>query len=187
MRSAIALFVAVSLLANVSLKPAPAEAAVGALMGPAGAPVILAGGIAAASGAAMMGAALIFPWDGWWDIYLLFIGSAVLIGGLIVLEESSGPTLRFGPLGQSDAKRLSISPAELEDFNSSLDELNAMAETVHRELSRLPKPTVEDSAALWERYRAYAPSEAAYLTASRVAADWVDRIARTRIPTEPRR
>ncbi|HUP56848.1 MAG TPA: hypothetical protein VM598_05300 [Bdellovibrionota bacterium] len=179
MRSVIALSLAVTLLSNASLKPAPAEAAIGVLMGPAGAPVILAGGIAAASGAATLGAALIFPWDGWWDIYLLFIGGALLIGGLIVLDESSGPTLRFVPIGEADARRLSISPAELEDFNSSLDELNAMVETVHHEVYKFPNPTVQDSAATWERYRAYAPSEAAYLTASKVAADWVNQITKT--------
>ncbi|HUP56849.1 MAG TPA: hypothetical protein VM598_05305 [Bdellovibrionota bacterium] len=162
--------------------PARSEAAIGLLRGERGVPFAVAGGAAIATGVGLFLASTSSD-DLETIVVMQIVGAAVALVGLVLLDEPGGSrTLVFREIGEADAARLALSPIELAEFNSSIDEINSVAQQVGRELAARQVYSMEDSRALWDRCRAWLPSEAAFTAAAKVSAHWLNAI-----PTESRR
>lgn len=146
LKSSLLALVAVLMLSTAK----PSQAAVGALTAnPAlaltglkvtggGAALLGIGMMAGRADNSMMGMAGLMPG---------VIGLALAGVGLIILDENQG--VSFDELTQEQAQKIGLSSSELEQFNSEIDQVNALASHVDAELSLLSNPSVEDSAAIW--------------------------------------
>ena len=76
------------------------------------------------------------------------IGAALGVIGIIVLEESQ--SMSFDQISQEDALKIGLSSIERTQFNSEIDQVNALAFHVDSELSGLANPTVNDSVNIWD-------------------------------------
>jgi hypothetical protein len=72
--------------------------------------------------------------------------------GLIALDGAQGQTFVFKPVLASEAQSLNLTQDELTAYNSQLDEINDVRESVIADLSAMKNPTVADSQAAWKNY-----------------------------------
>ena len=142
------------LLTVVSLTQSkPSQAAVGALVST---PVLIAG--LAIGGAGLLGTAAGVAgcnrngdsMNICRDITIL-IGSPIILLGLIVLEGEQ--EVQFRELTPSEAAKIGISGDELAVYNSEIDQANMIMGDVKSELSKIERPTAQDSAAAWNNVR----------------------------------
>jgi hypothetical protein len=159
-------------------RPQPAHAAVGLITigTPAGVPLLIGGGAAVGAAALMIGlGAILDDDDAKWTLTILgfFIG----VAGLIVLDQNDNSYLKFSPVTASEGHEIGLTAQEITDFNLYNDELNAVSQAIGNDLRALKKPTLQDSQALWEKYRGLVPSDAAYTAAGKVSARWIKPLA----------
>lgn len=83
------------------------------------------------------------------------IGVAAMLGlvGYIVLDQDGSSDFQFATLSPKKAENLGIEKTSLEIYNSEINELNAVKNSVSAELSRTESPSLEKSAALWREYQ----------------------------------
>jgi hypothetical protein len=179
MKKLFTLFIA-AIMAFTAMTAAPkrAEAALGILgLGtPAGIPLIIAGG-------AVSSVAIFVDWLGLSDCvfngacaddpnFLPYFLTALglTLGGVLLLDEESGQTLRFQAVTTAEANTLGLTSGEESAFNVEIDEVNAVSQSVGAELKAMKKPGVADSKALWEKYRAELSPEA-YSAVGKVSAN----------------
>ncbi len=77
------------------------------------------------------------------------IANVAVALGMILLSDEKGQTVSFKEISSADAQSKGLTKVEAESFNSEVDQLNIMAAHVDAELSKLEKPTIEASVALW--------------------------------------
>lgn len=138
-------------LAFTAAPPRDAHAIVGAvtsLAGGAGVPLLVAGAVATATGFAGVTYCLetgCGPRVG--------IASAIMIFfGPILLDDGTVGDLEFVAVDQARAAQAGLTENERLAFNSELDEINAIKETITSDLKRDEKPTAEKAHALWNEY-----------------------------------
>ncbi|HUP56847.1 MAG TPA: hypothetical protein VM598_05295 [Bdellovibrionota bacterium] len=93
--------------------------------------------------------------------------------GILLLDEGSGPALKFAPVSAESSRELGLTQDEAADYNDSIDEINAIAGQVAHELASLERPTVEDSRRAWERLATRLPSRATADAIAKVSANWL--------------
>jgi hypothetical protein len=175
MKKLFTLWIAVVMAATaVTAAPKQAEAAIG-IVGigtPIGIPLVVAGGITTA-------AALVFDYTLLIACALTHCGPgevvlaiAVVAAGVVLLDPQEGPLLKYQELGADEAATLGITPDELASFNSQVDELNAVSQTIGSELTKIKNPKIEDSRALWAAYQG-SLDPAAYSAAGKVTEAWL--------------
>jgi hypothetical protein len=101
----------------------------------------------------------------------VLIGAGILgdIAGIVVLDGNAGQDVAFSAIAsQSVATGLGLSKAELLAYNRELDAINLIRENVASQLPRDSKGSVQDAAALWEKYRADL-SPAAFSAAQKIS------------------
>jgi hypothetical protein len=156
---------------------------VATLSTPVGLPLVIGGGAALAGGSLITGiAALICPdssqsncSDDGGNVAAAFegIGLLVAIVGLIVLDEDHSTYLKFEPLDEKGAAALGLTAEERADFNLYNDELNAVSQQIGVELKALGKADLNQSQALWNKYRSLLPTDATFTAAAKVSAHWL--------------
>jgi hypothetical protein len=72
--------------------------------------------------------------------------------GLVILDDAQGQTITFQALSASQAQALSVTQTERDAYNSNLDEINDIRESVGADLAQLKNPTAADSRAAWAKY-----------------------------------
>jgi hypothetical protein len=129
----------------------PANAAVGALVAM---PLMISTGIAIAAG----GGAATVPALGCMTFrggekglvatLVLGIYGLVAIGvGAMVLDGEQH--MEFAPVTPAQAAKLHLTKAEMNAYNSEVDQVNALADMIGEDLGRMENPTNEDSANAW--------------------------------------
>lgn len=81
------------------------------------------------------------------------IGLGVAAVGLLVLDQDGSKDVQFQALSSESAQRLGLSANSIETYNSELDELNAIKNSISAELSLTESPSLEKSATLWSEYQ----------------------------------
>jgi hypothetical protein len=83
----------------------------------------------------------------------VFTGIALTAIGIVLLEDGS-ESIQFQPLNLQQSDEFGLTPAERAAFNSSTEELNAMAEdaglTVQKNISSGEEEAIKASAELWK-------------------------------------
>ncbi len=128
----------------------PSQAAVG----------LFTGGSVAVVGLAVIGTGVVGGWiateimtDGCSDLGCLigiipFIaGAAVAAIGVVILDGDQ--TIEFQTLNKAAAARLKLSEVERQSFNEELDQANMLLADVSAEMSKIAKPTAQDSVNAW--------------------------------------
>jgi hypothetical protein len=171
-----AVLIAVTLLISSSV-PKPAHAVVGlGAVAPASIGYLLAAGASIAVGAPLTTLCIALSDEnpsyqcsaGEWVVSV-----GLLALGILLLDEGTGPTLKFAPVSAEAARELGLSEGESADYNDSIDEINAIASQVAHELASLERPTVEDSRRAWERLSTRLPSRATADAVAKVSANWL--------------
>jgi hypothetical protein len=150
MKTLKSLFIALTITLTMTASK-PSQAAIGAIFSPV---LVTAGIVVAAGGGGLMGVALLTPCTGSGCMANLgpwILGGIIGLFGLVILDDEQ--TAAYTPLNIREAKKIGISPVELQNFNNEVDQINALAAYVDTELSRMNKPTKEDSAALWSEVK----------------------------------
>ena len=136
-------------LAFTAAPPRDAHAIVGAvtaLAGGAGVPLLVAGAVATAAGIA-----------GVTDcescgLGVMITSFSMAFFGPILLDDGTVGDLEFVAVDQARAAQAGLTENERLAFNSELDEINAIKETITSDLKRDEKPTAEKAHALWSEY-----------------------------------
>ncbi len=110
--------------------------------------VVGTGGGAAIAGLALMGGGFI-SLRKCNDLGCLPIGTVLFLAGIIILDGEQ--QIEFRELTNEEARRIGLSPAEQESYNSELDQTNSILSEVSAELTELSK--AEDAARIWEGHR----------------------------------
>ncbi len=93
--------------------------------------------------------------------FLKALGSCAYVGlGLLILDQQGNQAVQFTALMPEQARKLEISDESLDVYNQNLAELNAVAATISSELATIEQPTVQDSAKLWNEFKADLSPEA---------------------------
>ncbi|MES2527463.1 MAG: hypothetical protein V4598_10265 [Bdellovibrionota bacterium] len=132
----------------------PSQAAVG----------LFTGGSVAVVGLAVIGTGVVGGWiateivtDGCSDLGCLigivpFIaGLAVAAIGVVILDGEQ--TVEFKELDKVAAKKLGINELERASFNAELDEANMLLAEVASEMTKIQKPTAQDSVSAWSQVK----------------------------------
>jgi hypothetical protein len=154
----------------------PAEAAIGiATIGtPAGIPLVVAGGAVSAFGVLdilFVASGCILGCGDPVRAWLQAIG--ITLGGLLLLDEDPAASLRFQTMNADEGAKLGLTEGELDDYNSYLDEVNAVSQDVARELRRSENPGFEQASAAWQKRRLLIPTEAAFSAVAKVSSQWL--------------
>ena len=104
-------------------------------------------------------------------IVLFLMGAAVLIVGLVILDDNSHG-MEFTALNETKAEALGITAEQAAAYNSELDEINAAKQTVQMEVVKMEKPSVDEAHALWQEMRGNISPEA-YGALEKVSAEFV--------------
>ncbi|MFL5783589.1 MAG: hypothetical protein ACJ76H_03195 [Bacteriovoracaceae bacterium] len=88
---------------------------------------------------------------------VLLVGATVLALGLVVMDGEQG--VQFTELTPDQAKKLGISKPELVVYNSEIDQANVLVAEVQAELSKIDKPTAQDSLVAWSAVKDLVSSE----------------------------
>ncbi len=171
MKKFTAFLVALTIL-SAPVAPTRAEAAIGIVTRfPL---AIVAGGVTIAAGAGSVALGLTCDECSIvTSVTLILVGVGAAIVGLVLLDERGPTKLVYRQTSEHEAALIGLTPLEREEFNSSLEEINAVAQQVGRELALRERPTLEDSRVIWERYRTRIPTEAAFTAAGKVSASWL--------------
>lgn len=141
-------FIAVLLTIVTLTHTKPSQAAVGALVST---PVLIAGLVV--GGAGLVGTAIGVSKcgngesSGLCGAFMILIGAPVMILGLVLLDGEQ--QVEFRELSKAEAKKLEISSADLEVYHSEIDQANMLIADVKAELSKIAKPTAQDSEKAW--------------------------------------
>ncbi len=144
-------FIAVLLTVVTLTHTKPSQAAVGALVST---PVLIAGLVI--GGAGLVGTAIGVAkcgdggggeGSGLCSAFMILIGAPVIILGLVVLDGEQ--QVEFRELTKAEAKKLEISAADLAVYHSEIDQANMLIADVKTELSKIAKPTAQDSEKAW--------------------------------------
>lgn len=109
------------------------------------------GGVVTISGLAGMGVGIIVAQTGSWaGLGYLALGMSAGALGLVILDESEG-TIQFSELSKESGKDLGLSNSELTIYNSEVDQLNAIKDTIASQLS--DEASSEEVASLWSEYK----------------------------------
>ena len=160
------IFFAVLLTVVTLTHSKPSQATVGAFVA---APVLIAG--IAITGTGIVGTAIYASKCGNGDLneickaLIVILGIPVIAVGLIVLDGEQD--IAFSELSASEASRLGVSEAELATYNSEIDQANMLMADVKSELSKLEKPTAQDSVKAWSAVRDLV-SPATYATMQKI-------------------
>lgn len=162
MKKTLSFAIAGSILVQSLLAAPPAHALVAAGLGIAG---VAAGGVVALVGSGIFvagGGLFIYNATGAdvdsSDSLESILGSAALCGvGIVVLDQERGGTFAYSAITPEQAATLGITDAHaLEVYNSEVPQINAIRETVAKQLdaqkSQGQSVAVQDSAALWAQY-----------------------------------
>lgn len=142
------LFIALLLTVVTLTHSKPSQATVGAFVS---APVLIAG-IVIAGGGTIVTAVNAAKCDG--DLsslcagFIWLLGIPVIAVGLIVLDGEQ--EIAFTELTAAEAAKLGVTASELEIYNSEVDQANALLADVKSELSKLEKPSAQDSKIAWD-------------------------------------
>jgi hypothetical protein len=130
----------------------PTQAAVGAAFST---PVLIAGIVIAGGGVVttVAGVASCKPGDnsGLCAGLVILVLAPVVLLGLVVLEGEQ--KAEFRELSKEEANKLGISSNELAVYNSEVDQANMLVADVSAELSKIEKPTNEDSGVAWAKVK----------------------------------
>ena len=144
-------FIAVLLTVVTLTHTKPSQAAVGALVST---PVLIAGLVI--GGAGVIGTTVQMvrcgnsgnsDMQGVCAAFTLVIGLPVILLGLVVLDGEQ--QVEFRELTNAEAKKLEISQADLAVYHSEIDQANMLIADVKAELSKVAKPTAQDSEKAW--------------------------------------
>lgn len=80
--------------------------------------------------------------------------------GLVILDGSSGQTVAYKAIDNAEATKLGLSAEEVSSYNANLKEINMVLQSVESDLSKMDKPTIEDSRAAWANYDSSLPAPA---------------------------
>lgn len=141
-------FIAVILTVSTLSYSRPSQATVGAFVS---VPVLVAGIVITGGGYWWTGKLIKdCGGDGLCGLAILITGPIMLVG-LVVLDGEQ--PVAFRELDEDEASRLGISKSELAIFNSEVDQANMLLADVKTELSKVEKPTAQDSAIAWSEVR----------------------------------
>lgn len=162
-RRILATLITVSIVSTSAfLAPKRGEAIVGLATGAA--PLVIAGGVVAVAalpaglalgyGATMIAAENGGGWSSLLGIFVGFwLGVAGAVAGVIMLEDGS-EAVQFRSLSVQDAARAALSPEEVRAWNSSIEELNVIAQDAGIEVQKAMRLGQEQalraSAQRWE-------------------------------------
>ncbi len=143
-------FIAVVLTFVTLTHSKPSQAAVGALVST---PVLIAGLVI--GGAGLIGTAVSVSkcgdgggeGQGLCKAFIVLIGAPIILIGLVLLDGEQ--EVGFRELSGIEATALDISRAELALYNSEIDQANMLIAEVQTELSKIAKPTAQDSQNAW--------------------------------------
>ncbi len=146
------IFVALLLTVVTLTHTKPSQAAVGALVST---PVLIAGLVI--GGAGLVGTTIGVvkcnrdggggEGSGLCGALMILIGAPVIILGLVVLDGEQ--EVQFRELNDQEAAKIGIPSEDLAVYNSEIDQANMLIADVKTELSKIKKPTAQDSAAAW--------------------------------------
>ncbi|MFL5783591.1 MAG: hypothetical protein ACJ76H_03205 [Bacteriovoracaceae bacterium] len=146
------IFFAVLMTAVTLTHTKPSQAAVGAFVGT---PVLIAGLAIGGAGivTTIAGVASCKPGDssGLCQGLIVLVFAPVVLLGLVVLEGEQ--KVEFRELSKEEANKLGISSNELAVYNSEVDQANMLVADVSAELSKIEKPTSEDSGVAWSKVK----------------------------------
>ena len=151
LKTALTAFALSTSLAFTAATPRDAHAVVGAvtsLAGGAGVPLLVAGAVSTATG--IIGVQGCLRGDCGVGVTLSLFGLALI--GPILLDDGTVGDLEFVAVDQARAAQVGLTEIERLAFNSELDEINAIKETITSDLNRDEKPTTEKAHALWNEY-----------------------------------
>ncbi len=169
-----ALVLAISLTLSV-LAPRRSEALVGAVIA---APVVVTvGAVTACTGGGVIGASFVvdlltrdsgrvMPF-----LTVFLVGAAILGLGLVVLDDQSH-SVQFAPLDQGQIEKLGITTEQALAYNSELDEINVIKQTIETEVAKSANPSVEQAHARWVELGA-GISPNAFAALEKVSAEFV--------------
>lgn len=164
-KSTVALLAAVLMLSQATLAPRQSKAVVAAVTGGAAVPaLIVLGAGAAVTG---LGVALLSSLGpGFGDacdndgcaLEVMAPAGLGLLGvlvGIILLDDSGAPTPDFQAISSDEAQAAQIAPAEAKAFNRSLERINAVSESIAREIAdhkiRTTREALELANAEWDK------------------------------------
>ncbi len=129
----------------------PSQAAVGAAVST---PVLIVG-IVIAGGAGVVTLSTLHSCRGdssglCAGLTVLLLGPLVLLG-LVILDGEQ--QVEFRELSKAEAAKLEVSASELSVYNSEVDQANMLVADVKAELSKIEKPSAEDSASAWSKVK----------------------------------
>jgi hypothetical protein len=128
----------------------PSKAAVGAMAAASG--VATAGLILTATGAISIPILCNVKGGDWGVMVLLMIASVASVGiGVIVLDGEQ--QLLFNQVNPKDTAKLGLTSEEVQSFNEELDQANMLLSDVTLELTKMNKPSSQDSAKLWNEMK----------------------------------
>lgn len=81
------------------------------------------------------------------------IGLSGLGLGLLLLDQSGQPAMKYVALDAEQASKLGLSDSEMSAYNDSLDEINAVAETVSSDMVQAGKVSLGFARDCWSAYR----------------------------------
>lgn len=147
----IRIFIALLLTVVTLTHTKPSQAAVGALVST---PVLIAGLVI--GGAGLVGTAIGIAkcneggssdTNGLCGAFMVIVGAPVILLGLVVLDGEQ--EVQFRELSHKEAAKIGISSDDLAVYNSEIDQANMLIADVKTELSKIRKPTAQDSEAAW--------------------------------------
>lgn len=135
----------------------PSQAAIGGLttllLPPVGIPILALGGLSFGLGGAVYIARSAQDKS---DPYPMLVGVPLMLLGLVLLEDNGRTEVRFSEMSPEQGAALGLSAAETQSYNSELEEINAIRESVEAELFLRFKSAGEvssqDAATIWDRY-----------------------------------
>lgn len=146
------IFIALVLTVVTLTHSKPSQATVGAIVS---APVLIAG--IAIAGTGVIGTAIYASKCGNGDmneickLFIVMLGIPVIAVGLIVLDGEQD--IAFSELSKTEAAKIGVSSSELAVYNSEVEQANMLMAEVKSELSKLEKPTAQDSRVAWNAVR----------------------------------
>lgn len=144
-------FLAVLLTVVTLTQSKPSQAAVGAAVST---PVLVVGIVIAGGGTVMTLSTLNEcrgQSTGLCTGLTLIVMTPIILLGLVILDGEQ--QVEFRELSKAEAAKLEVSSAELSVYNSEVDQANMLVADVKAELSKIAKPSAEDSASAWSKVK----------------------------------
>lgn len=90
--------------------------------------------------------------------------------GLVLLDGAIGQTIQYKAVNAQEAQKLGLTSEEVASYNSHLEEVNLVLQSVESDLGEIKNPTTKDSAAVWSKYSGALPQATMSATAKISAA-----------------